>query len=210
MSDESGHALFEAIKSADIAAIERLAATGADMNLRDNHGEPAIFAGADNAHFADDASERERFKVVVRTLVDLGANINALDSDGTNILIGSIFGVNADLVAFLLELGVDPNHGCSGEPWESVYDAASFDYRYEAWFAPSLPALDPPEGIGENEDAYLSWLDQEAQTKGYLRPKIPMLLRKHGALTGSELAARLGGLPGQSIRWTDGGWALAG
>lgn len=209
MSDAGEHALFEAIKSADIAAIGRLSAAGADMNLCDEHGEPALFTAVDSIHFADAAGERECFKVVVRALVDLGANINALDADGANILVGPILGVNADLVGFLLGLGVDPNRGCSGEAGESVYDAASFDYRYEAWFAPSLPALDPPEGIGEDEDAYLSWLDQEAQAKEYLRPEIPMLLRQHGALTGRELATRLGGRPEQSIRWTKAGWTLA-
>ena len=210
MSGERDHALFEAIKSADIAAIERLAVSGADTNMRDNYGEPALFAAVDSVHFADDAGERERCMTVVQRLADLGADINALDGDGANILVGPILGVNTDLVAFLLGLGVDPNHGCSGESYETVYDAAISDYAYEAWIAPMLPSLNESSEPTADEDCYLAWLEREAVARGYLRPDIPLLLRQHGAQTGNEMVACLGGMPGQSVRWTESGWTLAG
>jgi hypothetical protein len=199
--------LLLAIECSDGEAIERLVASGAHVNGRDEFGEPVLFRAVETVQFAAGA-ERDRAIAVVSKLAELGANANALAADGASILIGPILGLDSGLVELLLRMGVDPNQGC-GEPFETVYDAASFDYQYEAWFAPSLPQLVPPEGLGDDEDAYLAWLDQEAHAKGYLRPEILVLLRQFGALTGSEMAKHLGGRSGQGINWTASGWTLA-
>jgi hypothetical protein len=207
VNEEGRHPLFDAIESADLAAITQLASLEADLNTRDRVGDPALFTAVTGAEFAQDDDDYERRLEVIRRMVDLGADLDALGPDGGSILIAPILGLRTGLVEWLLERGVDSNHGC-GEPWETIYDLASFDYDYEAWRAPSLPALAPPGDL-IGEDAVLTWLDQEAEARGYLQPTILLLLRRFGALTGSEMAVRLGGRSTDLIRWTDGGWILA-
>lgn len=206
MTECSSNPLLEAIQTADLAEIERLASTGVDLNVYDSFGEPALFKAVDAAQFAEGEADREFRLSVVRRLVDLGADLHALDDEGSGILIGPILGQQTELVEWLLNRGVDPNHGC-GEPWETVYDLASFDYRFEAWIAPSLSPLDPPDTMAD-EDSYLSWLDNEAEKQGRLRPVIPLLLRRFDALTGEEMAAKLGGSSDQQIKWAKVGWQL--
>jgi hypothetical protein len=208
MSTEPFHPLLEAIDSANLIAIEQLAASGVDLNMRDEFGAPALFRVVSNAEFAENGADRDRWLEVIRKLVELGADLHALDAEGGSILIGPIFGLQTGLVEWLLKLGIDPNHGFS-EPWETVYAAAIFDYHYEAFVQPSRPSLDPPDSECGNEDRFLAWVDRKAQERGYLRPEIPLLLRRFGALTGDEMAAKLGGVPGQRVRWIDGGWKLA-
>ena len=207
VNEDDRHPLFEAIDNADLVAIARLAASGADLNIRDSLGEPALFTAVARAEFSEDGEDRERRLEVIRKLVSLGADLNALDDEGGSILIRPIFGLNTGLVEWLLRLGVDPNHGCL-EPMETVFDAAILDYDFEAWIVPGLPPLNPPNGPLGDADSYLAWLDQEAGKRGYLRPAIPLLLRRFGALACEEIAAKLGGTSGQGIKWTKGGWTL--
>lgn len=104
----------------------------------------------------------------------------------------------------MLEHGVDPNHGCA-ESWETICDIAIFDYEFEAWMARSLPPLIPPEPL-EDADAWLAWVDGEAERAGYLRPAVPLLLRRYGALTTDEIAVKLGCKTDQAVRWENGTW----
>ncbi len=208
MSENALHPLFAAIEDADVSAIRRLAASGSDLNMRDDLGEPVLFKAVDSLEFSEDEGERDNRLAIICELVDLGADLNGLDEVGGSILIGPVFGQQAGLVEVLLRLGVDPNHGCS-DSWETVYDAAIFDYEYEAWTAPSLPPLLPLETHEDDEDRYLAWLDREAEEKSYLRPVIPILLRRFGALTATEVAAKLGASSDQKVRWTECGWAIA-
>lgn len=208
LAEEPMTPLFAAIRNADCDAIERLAEEGADLNERDAEGEPALFVAIGAVTMSDGETERERRFKVVRKLVDLGADRHALGLDGYNILIDPVLGLQPGLLADLLSLAIDPNRGC-GEPWETVYDAACFDYEYEAWLAPSLPSLCPGEEFRGNEDEYLGWLDREASARGYIRPEMLLMLRRFGAKSGSELAEQLGGSAKQGIRWSDAGWILA-
>ncbi|MBC2651351.1 ankyrin repeat domain-containing protein [Novosphingobium aerophilum] len=204
--EDGQHPLFEAIDNADLAEIARLVASGADVGMRDFVGEPAIFKAVTAAEFAEDGDEREQRMDVVRGLMELGASLTALDDNGRNILVGPILGLRVDMVGWLLEQGVNPNHGCA-EPWETICDLAMFDYEHEAWMARGLAPLNPPSGV-ENPDAWLAWVDHEAAQLGYLRPTLPLLLRQHGALTGAEMAAKLGGTPQQGVEWKRSAWRL--
>lgn len=206
MDEDQQHPLFAAINNADLPAIARLVADGADIAMRDCLGDPAIFAAMRTVEFAEDDDDRERCMDVVRGMIDLGADLNALCKEGSSILLGPILGLRLDLVEWLLEQGVDPNHGCSDD-WETICDIAIFDYEFEAWMARSLPPLNPPEPL-EDADAWLAWVDSEAKRVGYLRPAIPLLLRRHGALTTDEMAVKLGGRPDQGVRWVNGAWTL--
>lgn len=199
--------LQTAIDNANSDAFYRLAGEGANLSERNAFGDPVFFDAVEAVEFSTDETNRARRMTVLQTLIDLGADPNVLGCDGSSVLILPIFGMRVDLVEFLLAAGVDPNLGC-GEPSETVYDVSIFDYYYEAFLAPNLAELVPPKDIGD-EDAFLAWLDQEAEAKGYLRPTIPLLLRRFGALSQSEQAMQLGGSRDDTIRWTDEGWKLA-
>ena len=129
-------------------------------------------------------------------------------NDGASILIGPIFSQDMAMVAFLLARGVEPNHGC-GEPWETVYELALFDYCYEAGLVFGKQDDEPAApDEGEGEEAYLVHLDRRAEAKGHLGPEIPRLLRRYGALSNSEMSRKLGSDRSERIRWRDGRWHL--
>lgn len=206
MDENEQHPLFDAINNGDLATIRQLVANGTDISMRDFMGEPAIFAAVRAVDFAEDEEDRERCMEVIRGMIDLGADLNALCNEGGSILVGPIFGLRAELVEWLLEQGVNPNRGCS-DSWETVCDIAIFDYEFEAWMARSRPPLNPPKALPD-ADAWLAWVDAEAERVGYLRPALPLLLRRYGALTSDEMAVKLGGRPDQGVRWVNDAWTL--
>lgn len=200
--------LISAIKARDLPTIERLIASGADPNMLECSGDPALFTAVSAVEFSEDGADRELCMQVIQQLIDVGGDLCALDSEGGSILVGPIFSMQPELIKWLLKRGVDPNHGCC-EPHETVYDTASFDYHFEAWMKPQLNPLNPPKPLLDDEDGYLAWLDREAEQRGYLRPGILQLLRSFGALSGKEIATTLGGSRDQAIKWTEDGWMLA-
>ena len=204
--EDGQHPLFEAINNADLVEIAGLVASGADVGMRDFVGDAAIFKAVAAAEFAEDNEEREQRMDVIRGLIELGASLTVLADNGGNILMGPVLGLRPDIVEWLLEQGVNPNHGCA-EQWETICDLAMFDYEHEAWMARGLPPLNPPSSV-ENLDAWLAWVDHEAAQLGYLRPTIPLLLRRYGALTGAEMALKLGGTPQQGVEWKGAAWRL--
>ncbi|MDH7639487.1 ankyrin repeat domain-containing protein [Sphingomonas oryzagri] len=197
--------LLDAAERADIAALRRAVASGADLNACGRCGES--FLGEAMARVMS-GENRERRCEIVTALIDLGADPAALCDEGTSILIGPIFAQDADMLRLLLERGVDPNRGC-GERWESVYDTADFDYWFEAWEQIPGPSLgDPTAEERADPNAYLRFLDREAVAKGRPRPVLLAILRQHGALTGAEIARRLGGSDAKPVEWCVDRWIL--
>lgn len=90
--EDGQHPLFEAINNADLPEIARLVASGADVGMRDSMGEPAIFAAVAAVEFAEEGEDRERRLALVRGMIDLGADLNALCDDGGSILLGPALG----------------------------------------------------------------------------------------------------------------------
>jgi len=198
--------LKDAIARYDLGALERLAKAGADLNQCDSYGTPLLHDAV--MYHLGPCSPEDQAKAhqLIAKLIDLGANPNQLEYDGGNILICPIFAMDEAMVALLLAHGVDPNRGCS-EPFESVYDAAVFDYYYEAWLqlpGPELAAPSPADKGGE--DAWLRFLGREAAAKGRPAPKICQLLREHGALSKDEIAAKLSPAQGERVEWRDVEW----
>lgn len=199
--------LMAAIASANIPELRHLVAAGADINVRNEYGQPfldqAIFftAPVDELECPDQRCE------LIGAVLDLGADPNLLDKDGSSVLIGPIFSRDQAMLELLLERGVDPNHGC-GDSFETVYDLADFDYWYESGFFTPTPTTAPIAEVRAETDAYLRFLDEAAQKAGRLRPELLFILRRHGALTGGEVARSLGGEGSESIVWRDGRWHL--
>ena len=207
--DEEFDWLRKAVRAFDIPELRRLAAGGADLNGQDAFGEPFLFHALFAASHYDEASKVDRRRYdVIASLIELGADPHQLGRDGGSILIGPIFSQDAAMVQLLLEYGVDPNRGC-GEPWETVFELASFDYRYEAWINSGDSAPEFPKGINiDDEDDLLRYLDQDARTSGRLRPDILILLRKYGALSNHEITLKIGGNGSERIEWRDDRWCL--
>ena len=93
---------------------------------------------------------------------------------------------DAEMLNIMLEAGADPNAEQLDDPHEKLYDWAEFDYRYNEWDL-SLPEKATQEERTD-EDLWVRWLDRLAIQYGKNRPFYLMCLRRHGALSMSELA----------------------
>lgn len=178
-------------------------------STRDEFGEPALFnAVFAMSHYDQVTKANGRRYDVITALIDLGADPCQLADDGASILIGPIFSQDTAMVALLLARGVDPNQGC-GEPWETVYELALFDYCHEAGLVFGKQDDEPPApDDAEGEEAYLVHLDRRAEAKGNRGPEIPRLLRRYGALSNSEMSRKLGSDRSGRIHWRNGRWHL--
>ncbi len=90
-------ALHAAASTGDVAAIERLAASGeADLDGRDGHGRTALMVAAHGRHHG-----------AARALIAAGAKLDALDREHYDVL--TIAGVNGDveMVGLALAAGAD-------------------------------------------------------------------------------------------------------
>jgi ankyrin repeat protein len=200
---------IKALWEFDIPAVRRLVAEGADLNARDAYGDPYLFEATYNSRSHDGAGAFDpRPYALVEALIELGADPRQLADDGGSILLGPMFSQDARMMELLLKNGVDPNNGC-GEPWETVYSLASFDYWYEAWAKPGgEPGREPSDAELGDENAYLRYLDDEAIAADRPRPDILAVLRRYGALSNRDMARKLGGEGSEAIVWRDGGWHL--
>lgn len=207
--------LRDALWKGDVPRIEALAAAGLDLNVRDQLGEPLIFAAVDWLAPHEDIAFPVAPSILIARLITLGADPHALAQDGSSILMGPIISRDAEMLTYFLDIGIDPNRGC-GDPFETSLDLASFDYWFEVYERPRFcgpgPVIEPAEASPHelaDEDAYLAYLDREADRHGVPGPEIAHLLRRYGALGGSEIAQQLGGARTDPIRWRDEGWVLA-
>jgi hypothetical protein len=87
-----------AIRNRDIAAVQRLVASGADVNARSHGGNTPLMTAAE-----------EGLVDIARVLLDKGAEINACDVRGDTPLIRAAFSGGPEIVRLLLERGADPD-----------------------------------------------------------------------------------------------------
>ena len=200
-------ALIDAWINRGEAELFRLIADGADINGRDKWGETllskAITLAAPNLY----APDSQPWLKIITALIDLGADPTLLDDEGMSTLTSAIFEQGDEMLELLLSRGVDPNRGC-GDPWETVYDMAEFDYRYEVYTIGLTGVEAPAWDAQSDEDTWLRQLDQHAEAHGLTRPTLLLLLRRYGALSGREMARKLGGAAGDPIVWRDDRWQL--
>ena len=203
--------LLAAIGRVDQEAVRHLISEGHDVNARAPFGEPLLFQAIWHVDLAP-ASARRRC-ALLSLLMDLGADPHMLGDEEESILIGPILAQDEAVLTLLLERGVDPNRGCA-ERHETAYDAAEFDYVYEAWISPnadrggsSTAMLASPDFDYRLEaDRYVRFLDDQALMAGRLRPRLLYLLREFGAKSQGEIARDLTGDAHRQVEWRDGVW----
>ena len=96
VSTSGGEALHTAISEGDSEMVRILVEGGADVDARNNFGEPAL-------HAAIDGENRE----MVRILVAGGADVDAKNSFGETALHRAILKGDSDLVRMLVDAGAD-------------------------------------------------------------------------------------------------------
>ena len=122
---------------------------------------------------------------VVKLLLELGANPNQQDEEGSGALTEAMIAMDTEMLRVLLEAGARPNDfkgfGGSG----TLYNWADTDYQFHIWDINKFP--ETHEYI--NEEEWLKWLDYMAVKYDKRRPDHLFLLREYGARTSSELSA---------------------
>ena len=99
--------LHHAAQIGDIAAISRLAASGADANARDG-------AGRTPAHVAAFASQDD----ALRALAEAGADMNALEGRAYDVVTIAAVADDPELMSLAIELGNDP--GLTTSPYDGT------------------------------------------------------------------------------------------
>lgn len=199
--------MWEAIDQGDIDEIERVVRDGYDLNARDRSGSPFLFRAIERCWRPPPFGPVRHRCQTVCALIDLGADPHAFDEHGASVLIAPIFNNDLPMLKMLLDKGVDPNRGC-GEPYETLYDLASFDYYYEAWIQKSLEFPLVPASVRVSADSLMRYLDEQAIAHNTLRPTILYALRNKGALDHREMTEWLGGRAEQSVTWDGNAWRL--
>jgi hypothetical protein len=122
---------------------------------------------------------------VARALLELGADPNLLDNEGSSPLEIPMLRMDTEMLRILLEAGADPNktEGFDGD--ELLYDWAVRDYCLEALPNP-LPE-EPTEDDKKDEDSWLAFFDRIAAKYNYRRPDHLFLLRQYGAKSITEM-----------------------
>lgn len=186
----NSHALCEAARAGDFELVRALAAAGADLNASDEYGDSLLA----EAVFGFCVEPPPPFRQdMLRLLVQLGADPNRVDAEGSGPLTDAMLAMDVELIALLLELGADPNTHKGFSDCESFYDWAEFDYRFNVYFEPDPlsgelgPPDDPTEDDRASADAWLHYLDRCAIKHGLRRPDHLFLLRKYGAKASEEL-----------------------
>lgn len=129
-------------------------------------------------------SNREQRLLLVKALIQAGAEPNFRDSEGNgDALFAAVLEQDAEVLEVLLANGADPNYLVDGP--ESLYDWAEFDYRYEAWELNE--PIEPSDRDSESEDHWLAYLVRCSEFLGFEAPKHLQVLRRYGALTAREI-----------------------
>ena len=102
---------FFAADTADVPYMQLLVKLGADWNLANVENCPPILAAAGLGTGApgEEAGTEEESIAAVKFLLDLGADINAVDSNGETAMHGAAYKSIPKMAHFLAENGADPN-----------------------------------------------------------------------------------------------------
>lgn len=115
-------ALIQAAEAGRLKLVHELLRLGADVNHANQNGDTALIRGATigvsatqwgKLHAQNDRRLHQRVELA-RTLLDAGANIDALSNYGQNALAMAAVCANEPLVRFLLDRGADPSLGDVG------------------------------------------------------------------------------------------------
>lgn len=169
--------LTAAITAFDLGRLRDLVANGANVNACNQFGDSVFEWAVSSATDRDLPAFAEDPYAPLRLLLELGADANQLSPHGHSVLLTGIFSCDPAMVKFLLDHGCDPNLGCADD-WETLFDAALFDYEYEAWIQPDLPSLHAGRSAPfQTPGDEIAFLQGEAEARGYLLPEIPRLMR---------------------------------
>lgn len=169
----------------DVDAIRSQVAKGFDLNSTNQFGDTLLEYAISVLDFYPEAPKYE----VVREMLQLGANPNALSQDGSSPLFAAVLNLDTEMLRLLLDAGADPNVvriRTEGAP-ESLYDCAHSAYLDEVWKSHLPEGVAPAER--EDEDAWLRHLAELAVEYGQQRPDHLQLLRERGALSTFELCS---------------------
>ena len=98
--DSLNELLVEAIKSAEPAEVERLLDEGADPSFRDSSGAPVLKSEINRARSSGNIDN-------IRLLLEYGADVNALDSQGNGLLPLAARNGLLEVVKLMIEAGAD-------------------------------------------------------------------------------------------------------
>lgn len=171
----------------DVAGMEALVAQGLSLTVSDAFGDGVLSRMID--HLQD--QPREHVLAMVKEAVCLGADPRQLDRDGDDVLsplVGAMLYMDAALLRFLLEAGADPNALRDMGRLHSLYDWAWTDYQLEEWGGNKIPEQ-PTDADRATEEGWIVFFDRMAAKYGRRRPDHIAVLRKHGAMTTTEMRA---------------------
>lgn len=181
--------LCAALNVGDLDRATQLLQAGADINARDEYGDPLLKRVISDWGMIENRFEGSRFEVV-RFMLDHGADPKLLNDEDSGPLFSAVIDRNEELLRLLLEAGADPNR--ERDYPESLYDYAKFNYRFDTY--PETDGMELPEDSAEedraNQDTWLEFLDRVAIKHGRPRPTLLRLLRQFGAKTTAELEGR--------------------
>ena len=171
-------ALVHAVVQGDDTQVYSLVKAGADVNIINPHGQPALVLAAENG---DDN--------VVRFLLDRGALIDARGAKGSTALIRAAAQVHASTVAILLDRGADPKLRDTGS--ETALLRATLNPFAEAPISATVKAL-LSKGADVNEkdkeESPSIVLDERCEAELYRRI---ISLHKSGGLINEEIIEEL-------------------
>lgn len=175
----SRNELMDAICEGDIEKIRLLVSQGADLNEFDS-GDSLL----SESMLELCAVDKEFRYEVAKALLELGAEPNLLDDDRGSPMNCPMMRMDTEMLRIFLEAGADPNLSRGFSADESLYDYAKWEYLLYVFG--ELPES-PSDKDRKSEDAWLLFLDRLAVKYEKRRPDHLFLLRKHGALTMTEI-----------------------
>jgi len=131
--------LFAADRS-DVPLMRLLLKLGADPHTPNNAGTTPLLAaaGAGTNEPAEEAGEESEALEAVKLLLDLGADINAVDGNGDTAMHGAAYNISPMIVKLLAERGADP------QVWKKPNKAGGTPLFIAEGYTSRLPRPDAP------------------------------------------------------------------
>jgi len=173
--------MIHAAVEGDLELMRELVQRGANLNKLEP-GKDSLFEDIVFCLCCDDVPHRY---TVVRTLLEMGADPNALGEERRSPMTTPMIRMDTEMLRILLEAGADPNKAAGFMESESFYDHAVFDHWYQALELDRL--VGATEDDKKDEDAWLAFLDRTAIERNVRRPDYLFLLRQYGAKSMTEM-----------------------